>query len=475
MSKQLLLLRNAEFWIISIAAICLALITFPNHYNFRTHGLDLGMFNQALNSFSNFQNPLFTQGYEGNDLPYLGDHFSLLLIVFVPLKWIFGSWTLLIVQWCVAIFSIISLRNLCKHFKLELKSRLALLILYCFSYGLIAAFGYDFHMNVIAALLLIPLCEKFILKKKISFFVLLILILFSKENMGLWMSFVGLALFLECYKDKDLRVLACIMALVSGVYFLITILWIMPYFNDGAMAESIADHYHVGGDVKSTGGFLMELLTSPQLVWDRLTNTTIDGVHHSKSTSLFFFFVAGGVLLLSRPHFLLMALPIFFQKFMSDNVIMWDVKYHYSVEFAPVIAIGALFFILKFQCAKWIPYLIWIFAVLSTYYTVREIVRKDVRTNIFSKDHYTNEISRNDFFRIAEYIPTQAVLSCSSEFSPHLSFREKVYLFPQIKNAEYIFIKKEDQIPQEVSSSFQEFRVVAETTEMILLHKIIAP
>ncbi|MFM7731138.1 MAG: DUF2079 domain-containing protein, partial [Flavobacteriales bacterium] len=87
-----------------IPAVLWALVSFVNHACFRTYALDLGMMNQALYQFSIGEEPMFTQGL-GEPMPYLCDHFSPALILFVPFQWVFGSYGLLVVQWMAALLT----------------------------------------------------------------------------------------------------------------------------------------------------------------------------------------------------------------------------------------------------------------------------------------------------------------------------------------------------------------------------------
>ncbi|MGI6291990.1 MAG: hypothetical protein ACOXZH_06185 [Bacteroidales bacterium] len=51
-------------------------------------------------------------------------------------------------------------------------------------------------------------------------------------------------------------------------------------------------------------------------------------------------------------------------------------------------------------------------------------------------------------FEIIEGIPSSTTVSTSSALAPRLAFREKIFLFPNIKNAGYIILlKKEGTYP----------------------------
>src|SRR5690554_7487847 len=61
---------------------------------------------------------------------------------------------------------------------------------------------------------------------------------------------------------------------------------------------------------------------------------------------------SGLLFLLKKPHFILMLLPIYFQKLFHDNYSMWGIGDHYNIEFAPIMAIGVFIVISDFKKTK---------------------------------------------------------------------------------------------------------------------------
>ena len=93
------ILRMHRGLIMAMAAFATiyVLISLVNHYNFRTYALDLGLYTNALWDYAHFQwndSGVFKQVNEN----LLADHFDLYLIIFSPFSYIFGSYTLLILQ-----------------------------------------------------------------------------------------------------------------------------------------------------------------------------------------------------------------------------------------------------------------------------------------------------------------------------------------------------------------------------------------
>ena len=84
--------------VVSLLFIILySIISIVNHYNFRTYALDLGLYTNAAYKYAHFQSADSTIIKEYFE-PILGGHFDLYLIIFSPLTYVFGTYTLLIVQ-----------------------------------------------------------------------------------------------------------------------------------------------------------------------------------------------------------------------------------------------------------------------------------------------------------------------------------------------------------------------------------------
>ena len=100
MFKQLQFFLNkfAYIYILLIFSFIFGLISLVNHYQFRTDALDLGMLNHALYNFAHFEQNLFTIDIAGEEVNYFGDHFSPIMFLYIPFYYLFGSYTLLLIQ-----------------------------------------------------------------------------------------------------------------------------------------------------------------------------------------------------------------------------------------------------------------------------------------------------------------------------------------------------------------------------------------
>ncbi len=193
-----------------------AAISLVNHYLFRTYGWDLGAYNNATWDYSHFR-------WNTNNILYdklknvLADHFEIYPIIFSPFRFIFGTYVLLVAQIASVLFGGYGVyRYLLLKTKNENLSILGVLHFFL-SWGIYAAFSFDYHNNVVAAMLIPWFLFYFEKRKMGAAFLFFILIITGKENMALWAVFIGLALALFNPKDKQKR--------NNGIFFTITALF----------------------------------------------------------------------------------------------------------------------------------------------------------------------------------------------------------------------------------------------------------
>ncbi len=450
------------------------LISLVNHFCFRTYGLDLGMFNQAMYQFSHFENAMFTQGVEGQVIPYLGDHFSILTVLLSPLHYLAGSSSLLIVQIAALIWSAWMLNRLLLRSDWTITERVLTMVLYMSMWGVVAAMSYDFHMNVIAAFLLIPCIYFFLEKKSRALWLVFLLMLLTKENTALWLFFVFTGLAWIHRSDSDLRKNALLLSIISIVYFFVVIGIVMPWLNAGKIAGPLKDHFL--GSHDSLIDFILYQASHPIEFIDGLLRNSEGKIASTKITSIQFFCFAGGLFLFFRPVYIWMVLPIFLQKFLSNNPMMWDIKNQYSVEFAPIIVLGFIAFVETPRIKRYRLVLVSVVLISSVYWTMREVILKDVRSNVFAAEHYQSTLNRGSFKSVEHKLTSEGALSVSSHLSPHVSNRSTVYVWPVVKDARYVLVDRNRLEPNErsvvdtmVHSS--EWKILAEEQSLLLIER----
>jgi uncharacterized membrane protein len=436
---------NQRFTLITILffLVLYSSISIVNHLLYRTYALDLGLYNNAIYDYAHGRfndSAVFKENAE--DL--LSDHFDLFLILISPLSYIFGNYSLLIVQIIflllggVGVYYFLRQRNVTESW-----SRAGMLFFYL-HFSVFTALAFDYHDNVIAACIVPWLFYNIERRKIFNSLLILFLILITKENMSLWMTFASLGLFLTYRRNKEYRFLM-LFILISACYFFVVTGFIMPSFSN--THEFGQFKYSVLG--KNYSEAFMTIFAQPGKVAQALfynTSGLLSG-DFLKSESWIFFLLSGGIVLLFRPLWLLMLIPIFLQKFLNDQQQMWGINDQYSIEFAPVLAMGIFSFNIKNISRginKFYPIVMIILVTVCTLRAMDRTSSRIERSNIrfYQKQHWISPLDKKHLDEAIKIIPPDSIVSAEDELVPHLSMRDKIYTMPNIRDASYVIYQK---------------------------------
>lgn len=156
--------------------------------------------------------------------------------------------------------------------------------------------------------------------------------------------------------------------------------------------------------------------------------------------------VSGGYALIYRPYYLVMLIPIFAQKLLATNYVLWGINGQYSIEFVPILSLCLADLLTRIK----IPYIVYAIATSATLVTIFFTFKKtENRTSVwyeynktafYSKLHYQTPIHVREIYKVLSSVPTIAAISVNAPLAPHLAFRDKIYHFPVIKDATYIIL-----------------------------------
>ncbi len=444
-------------FIIFVFAVIYGLISLVNHYEFRTYALDLGMFNQALYSFAHLNLNYFTLATDGSHVNYFADHFSLITVAFAPFYYLLHSYTLLVIQIIAILAGGVGIYMFAKH---ETDTKyLPLFVIFQFFgiWGIYSALAFDFHDNVVAAMLVPWLAYSYVSGKKRLFILFFLLILIAKENMALWLVFIILGLMLHrglSHWRQFLRFEVPMLAL-AALYFIIVISVIMPALADenGGASTLVARYSEFGN---SPAAIARNIVLNPQKTFSLLFQATRPNKDHGDDKYGLHAAVlaSGGLALLAVPSCLVMLIPVYLQKFLTVDPSFWGITGQYSIEFVPIIGIAftTLLAMLKRRRlgVRW-QYLVAALFLVTTYgslsYTIANRKLSDFsqedNVNFLATDHYTPSVKVNEVNQFLDSIPAGVPLSASSSLAPHLGYRNQIYQYPIIRNSEYIVIMQD--------------------------------
>lgn len=439
-------LKKPKIYILLFFATIYCLISLVNHYNYRTYAFDLGIYNNCLYQYGHFHK---------NHYPYLhymftnflADHFSLYTVILSPLYYIFGTPTLLYVQILSVLFGAVGIYKFVKlKFDTPFLPEIAM-VHYLAFFGIYSALAFDYHDNVVSAMLVSWFIYYFDKGNKKLTILFAILIVIGKENMPIWLAFVCLGLAWLHYKEKSKRNFALVLSLSSIVYVLLIIKVIMPAL-DPVMAKNgyHAFQYSILGE--NTQDVLKNLIHDPLKIFKALfvSHQEWSELKYIKLELYICLLASGGIMMLFKPQYIVMLIPIIAQKVFSNDYGKWGISCHYSIEFTGIVVIAFYDGLHSFKKQKMVLYLAIIGALSTIYTTYSRLENRQSRDYnklngcFYLKGHYKCEFKKSEVKRVMAMIPADANLSSLSPFAPHLSFRKNIYQFPDVYDAEYIFI-----------------------------------
>ncbi len=432
--------RSVITLILIFFSLIFSSISLVNHYLLRTYALDLGMFNHALYMYSNFNEVRFTLGLSETEYPFLATHFSVLIAIFAPFRFIFGSYTLLIIQIASIIFGSLGIYKYASD-KLPNQARLSkfCLIHFLSIWGIYSALSFDFHMNVIGTMFIPWFIYYFEKKHHRNATLLLILALLSIETMSIWLIFIITALLIKNKKSNTFKSTKIELAqlVFCIVYALVILGYCMPELQDSSTNLQL-ERYDKPGEIIQT------FFTHPIDFFYKLFSNTTNDVEYNGiklETTLMFLF-SGGILIIFRPIYLLMLIPIVSFKFLSNDYSLWGINNQYSIELTPIISFIVIDFLSLISKKRML--LLTIITLLTFGSTIQTIISRkskwyEATNSIFFKSgHYQSKLDVSSIKKALELIPNDASVSCSSPLAPQLAFRKNIYHFPYTQKADFI-------------------------------------
>lgn len=427
------MIHKQQHWAWGLAAffgISYFILSLLLQYHFRTSGWDMGIFQQTLYQYAH---GILGPNTVRNVPTLLGDHFELLLFLISPLWWILREYTLFFVQAAAVSIGGMGVYAVIRHTRPEAPRWIALgaMTLFFIHWSLVQAMTFDFHNNVLGAMLLPWLILCLIQSRWKSLWILAVLFLMSKETASLTLLFLGIGMLI--FGPVKARVHGVGLAILSLLWYFTTVRWLIPLFGSGSYA-----HWSYEALGSNTTEALFTILRHPLNVIALLFNAPEKHVFWLYSLG------TGGMFLFRWPRLLLLALPLVAMKLFSSEPNHWGIWYHYQVELAIFVALasGWTALLLKTRTAKVLLIsLLLINGMASFTMTMNDRVTPLYRLGyelLRPRDPWKNAAVE----AIAQ-IPQYAAVSTNNLLAPHLTQRAQLTLFPQIDGAEYVLLHRD--------------------------------
>ena len=431
--------------VLTVAGLLYALISLVNHYLFKTYALDLGLYTHALYDYAHFR-AADCGMFKDASLNLLSDHFDLYLPLMSPLVFVFGTYTLLVVQIVAVLLGGWGVYKLIGSYTDDSRMPILAAAAFFFSFGIIHAIAFDYHSNVLTAMML-PWLLYFIKQRRFglaSLFVVLFVI--GKENMSLWLFFIALGLMWDYRKDKQALWHLVGYAVFSLAYFFIVNMIVMPKL--GGNGGGFARYAHLGDNYAEIAS---GLLAHPIEAFRNLFTNTIGLSQYDGIKEEFYLcaLASGMLLTVLKPNYLLMLVPLIAQKMLSIDPHFWGISFQYSVEFMPVLVISSFLVLIRLKRSGWrlaLSLSLLLSTVLTTFYTVgvpKSVILVD-QLCVYQGRHYEQqEFDVNYARELMAMIPEDATVSAATMFVPHLALRDGIQNYANANgtvDADYVLL-----------------------------------
>lgn len=388
-------LKILVIWIL-ILSILYSLLAVLRHNHFQSGAYDLGIFDQSVWQYSNFQYPYNTI----KERFILGDHFTVTLPLLAPLFYLWDDVrALLIFQAFFITFSALGVYKIARIRSLPSFSSLVIGIVYSLFYGIQTAVSFDFHPIVVAVGLLVWVAYFYESKKWRLFWPFLILLLLTQENTGIALAGLGL---IYIFKKASWK---------AGLAFIL-----------GGIAVSLVEVRIVSLLSPVGYQYVPVISNNPLEILYSYFNAP------EKLDNWKFSLVPLSFLPLLSPGAMLAVFLDLSQYYITGEVLsrMWTPYQHHRAILAPFMILGMIdaFLFLKRRKVNVNLLAVYILSVtlVSQYYfhfPLNKIIKADYwRTESWMKDNY----------RIIHSIPKGESVAASQNLVPHISHRNEVYL-----------------------------------------------
>lgn len=414
--------KNALWVLTGVAVILFAYLRVIQHWTLNTNALDLSLYDYGI---ANTLNGDFMRTFQGHRHLF-GYHFSLILLLPVPLYWLHdGPMTLLLLQAVMVGCSAIPFYFIAK-WKFD-DSRAALLLTagYLLYRKLTMGLMYDFHMEMMEPLFIFSAFYFAVQKRWPWYFVFIFLAMACKEDVALYLIPLGLFLVFRLQLKR-----AGWATVGLGVIWFVTVAgWLVPYFS----ASSQPFYFQEGFYSKLGSGLgevALAVFTHPGVVLEEL-------FHPLSLRAVFNTFGAVLFLPLFDPASCLLTVAPLFVNLVSENTMQKSLSIYYSAPVIPFLFISMVYGLHRVH-TKWLkgdPRRLVQVCVALLVVSIANSALWNYLSPPKLKITRHHELAQE----MARSIPPEVSVSAQGSLIPHIVRRKAIYMFPVHRNqAEYV-------------------------------------
>lgn len=446
--KNLFKKAYVPYFIIVFFGFLIFVMGITNHYLFKTVTWDYANYNFAFWDYSHFRISRVPT-WPGN-INFLQDHFSLTLMYFIPLYWLFnwitGTYTLIIIQCCLVLLAawyslkIVQLKT--NNFWLHT----GVLVFYFLLLGRYTSFSGDVNLAIISACFIPIFIYYFEIKRYGIALIILILALFSRENISIWFVFIFIVLTIQHRKEKKAVLFSMTGILISIIFFVLFFRVFIPALETEDKQFSLFNYSALGENPGEALSFIIKnpIETIKLFFINHSGNPAYDGV---KAEFYFVYIISGGFVLFLRPQYFIWFIPIVAQKVLNDSFIRWGIATYYSIEVVTLLPLSVFLTLSSLKSVKIQNILAILLCIATLGVTAHKLDRVNnkipwtltpSKVKIYDKNFFKAPFNIKKVNRLLGSIPCDAKVSASNVIAPHLAQRQYIYFFPAVHDAEYI-------------------------------------
>jgi uncharacterized membrane protein len=264
----------------------------------------------------------------------------------------------------------------------------------------------------------------------------------TKNQKGYWISFLG-ALFVREYIGLYLAVIGCYILITRRGFFLATrsiflgLLWsvvviffVMPHLGQR----------EYGGFLNHNQSFSSEIFYLVAHPIYTVSNLVLPIIKvKTTATALLLFLLLP---IFYPPILLLIGFQLASRFLDLSHPYRWTLYYHYSGDRAVFLAVGAIYGALRIKrlvLDKFKKYTLQVLAISIFGITILEQIFMSVPSKLLvNRDYFQQKPYMQDINSVLTLIPKDSSVVTQNNLLPHLSQRNKIYLFPNINNSDYV-------------------------------------
>ncbi len=435
--------KDSLVWLpIAVFSGIYAFMSVVKHNAFQTFGWDLAVFDHGIWQWSQFRLPYSSF----HDLPWLADHFHLILVTAAPFYWIWPDVrVILILQAVLVSLGALPLYILGKKVTKNTFFSFTVVLGYLLFYSSQSFVFSDFHELAFLPITFGGVLLFWELRKKLFYWVFFVLALLVKEEVGLLLFAFGIWAIIN---DKQRYKQALLSAVLGLVYTFSMVYIIMP-----AIGGASYRHLGFGQSGENVHNVILTALLNPLYLARAFMDSPV------KINTMVNTFWPWGFLPFFSPASLILILEQFASRFLDyGKPIRWTLTLAYSLPMVVICAWGSIYgFNNLIKTLQRISKLsknslgLMISLILLSAITLSDLLLHGPINNIFKPQFYYKESWVNDNLNVLKCIPKDASVSAQNSLAPHISERDKIKIFPEGIGLDYIVL---DLHPGQSENSF---------------------